>query len=72
MTTDNDEQRTATLEILREVYRVAEGLYLMLDYSIPEGRTFARCLDAQAERCYNTAVAAYYNHACLAEELRGQ
>lgn len=57
----NDELHAATPAILNEVYRVAEGLYVMLGCTVPEGRTFARCLDEQAEYCYRAAVVAYYN-----------
>lgn len=59
MSTNDELLHAAMPAILNEVYRVAEGLYMMLGYSVPEGRTFARCLDAQAEICYRAAVGAY-------------
>jgi len=64
MTSNNEIPRPVMLGVLDEVYRVAEGLYLMCGGEIPEGCKFARSIDDEAERCYNIAAIVCYNNIC--------
>lgn len=47
---------------LDEVYRIAEGFYLMSGGTIPEGCSFSRSLGKLAEHCYSCASITYLNH----------
>lgn len=55
-----------TLPIMRaaldDVYRIAEGFYLMSGGTIPEGCSFSRSLGDLAEHCYSCASITYLNH----------
>lgn len=62
MTSNNGIPRPVMLGVLDEVYRVAEGLYLMCGGQIPEGCKFARSIDETAERCYSVAAIVFQNY----------
>lgn len=64
MTSNNEIPRPVMLGVLDQVYRVAEGLYLMCGGEIPEGCKFARSIDETAEHCYNVATIVCYNNIC--------
>jgi glycerol-3-phosphate dehydrogenase len=61
MASNNEIPRPIMIAALDEVYRVAEGLYLMCGGKILDGRKFARSIDDEAERCYQIATIVYLN-----------
>ncbi len=49
------------LAVLKDVYALAESLYLMSGGTVPDGCNFSRSLGELAEYCYNCAVVTFYN-----------
>lgn len=48
------------IEVLQKVYHVAEQIYVInFKKFLPEGRTFSRSLDEEAELSYQAAAQAY-------------
>ncbi len=49
--------------LLKEVYTLAETLYLMSGGTVPDCCSFSRSLGEVAEHCYSCAVVVFYNTA---------
>lgn len=61
MTSNNEIPLPIMRAALDEVYRIAEGFYLMSGGTIPEGCSFSRSLGELAEHCYSCASIFYLN-----------
>ncbi len=58
-----NESQSDIVGILKEVYALAESLFLMSGGTVPEGCSFSRSLGKLAEYCYSCAVVVIYNEA---------
>lgn len=57
----SNESPINSIAVLKDVYALAESLYLMSGGEVPEGCSFSRSLGKLAEYCYSCAVIVIYN-----------
>lgn len=61
--TSNNESHSNVVAILKDVYVLAETLFLMSGGEVLEGCSFSRSLGELAEYCYSCASIVVYNEA---------
>lgn len=58
---NTNESHINGVPLLKDVYALAESLYLMSGGTVPDGCSFSRSLGKLAEHCYSCAVVTFYN-----------